>query len=153
MSEQPPQPSGQLPRPAEAAPLPYEPVPQAPPVSSPGPVRARPESESFRASGPTGGGRARSEAQLRESAGERLDQAADAARRLGHQARDQGGLAGRAEPVAYRVGDSLQNAASYVREHDVRGMREDVETSVRASPLKSLAIATVAGFVLGRMLK
>jgi ElaB/YqjD/DUF883 family membrane-anchored ribosome-binding protein len=93
------------------------------------------------------------EARLRDTAGHRLDQAADAARRLGHRVREQGGLAGRAEPIAYRVGESLQGAASYVRENDVRRMREDVETGVRAAPIKSLAIAAVAGFVLGRMIR
>ena len=140
MSEQPPQASGQLPRPGEAAHR-REPDPEMPPASDGDGYVPYPEAEP------------RGEARVRDSAGARLDQAADAARRLGHRVRDQGGLAGRAEPIAYRVGDSLQSAASYVREHDVDTMRGDVETGVRESPLKSLAIAAVAGFVLGRILR
>lgn len=157
MSEQPPQASGQLPRPDVRRPdrdaLGYDPDPEAPPPSAT--RAARPGgADDPGEQGPAGrSSRLEGEARVRGTAGDRLDQAADAARRLGHRVREQGGLAGRAEPVAYRVGDSLQSAASYVREHDVRSMREDVETGVRASPLKSLAMATVAGFVLGRMLR
>ena len=139
MSEQPPQASGQLPRPGAGAQR-REPDPAMPPMSD-GDGTAPREDRPY------------GEARVRDSAGARLDQAADAARRLGHRAREQGVLAGRAEPIAYRVGDSLQGAASYVREHDVGTMRDDVETGVRESPLKSLAIAAVAGFVLGRILR
>ena len=156
MSEQPPQPSGQLPRPGVRPTDPdvhgYDPDPEAPPMTAPRTARTQAAVDPGEAR-LQGSSRLQGEARVRDSAGDRLDQAADAARRLGHRVREQGGLAGRAEPVAYRVGDSLQSAASYVREHDVRSMREDVETGVRASPLKSLAIATVAGFVLGRMLR
>ena len=90
---------------------------------------------------------------IRARAGEGLDRAADAARRLGHRARDQGGLVGQAEPIAYRVGDSLQSAASYVRAHDVGDMRDDVEVGVRRSPLKALAFAALGGFLLGRLIR
>ena len=135
MSEQPPRASGHLPGPGEAEHRHLDPDPEAPPMAADRPDAPEPE------------------ARLRDTAGYRLDQAADAARRLGHRVREQGGLAGRAEPIAYRVGDSLQGAASYVRENDVRRMREDVETGVREAPIKSLAIAAVAGFVIGRMIR
>ena len=85
--------------------------------------------------------------------GQGLDYAADAARRLGHRARDRGGVVGQAEPIAYRVGDSLQSAASYVRDNDLADMRDDVEHGVRRSPIKALAIAAIGGFMLGRLLR
>lgn len=90
---------------------------------------------------------------IRARTGEGLDRVADAARRLGHRARDQGGLVGQAEPIAYRVGDSLQSAASYVRAHDLDDMRDDVEHGVRRSPLKALAFAALGGFLLGRLIR
>lgn len=151
MSEQPPRASGHLPLTPDATPHGLDPDPEAPPMN---PVAreatvagTRPYNASIqpRAVDP--------EERIRDSAGLGLDRAADAARRLGHKAREQGGLAAQAEPIAYRVGDSLQNAASYVREHDVLEMREDVEYGVRAAPFKSLAIAAVGGFLLGRLLR
>lgn len=93
------------------------------------------------------------EERIRAGASARLDQAADAARKLGHRVREQGGVAARTEPVAYRVGDSLQDAASYVRGHDLADMRDDVEDGVRAAPLKALAIAAATGFLIGRIIR
>lgn len=152
MSEQPPSASGHLPRPGEPSPHGLEPDPEAPPA---GAFTGRP---SHAGDGvPTAGAGTRAapdaEERLRGSAGDRLDRAADAARRLGHRAREQGGIAGRAEPLAYRVGDSLQDAARYLRGNDVRDMRQDLEGGVRASPIRSLAVAAVAGFLVGRMLR
>lgn len=157
MSEQPPRASGHLPPPGAEAAHRFDPDPEAPPMSAsprpasgpaPGIGTARPTPASGSAAP-----RPDPEKLIRSTAGGRLDQAADAARRLGHRAREQGGIAGRAEPIAYRVGDSLQNAASYVRDNDVQRMREDVEQGVRSAPFKSLAIAAVAGFLVGRMLR
>ena len=151
MSEQPPRASGHLPLPVESAPHRFEPDPEAPPMESARhatPVEAWP--------GRTAGAGlplTDAEERVRETAGEGLDRAADAARRLGHRAREQGGLAVHAEPLAYRVGDSLQSAASYVRDHDVRSMRDDVEVGVRAAPLKSLAMAALGGFLIGRLFR
>lgn len=149
MSEQPPRASGHLPLPGEAVPPRMDPDPEAP--------RMEPAPRGQPAGGPIGPTRGAPrhdpEERIRDSAGMGLDRAADAARRLGHRVREQGGMASHAEPIAYRVGDSLQHAASYVREHDVRSMRDDVELGVRASPLRALGIAAVGGFLLGRLLR
>ena len=93
------------------------------------------------------------EERVRALTSHQLDNAADAVRRMGRRAREQGGMAGRAEPVASTVGDRLQDAASYVRDHDVGRMREDLEGEVRASPIRSLVIAAAAGFLFGRLLR
>lgn len=151
MSEQPPRASGHLPLPADAAAHRFDPDPEAPPMD---PMTRQASGAGTRPAAPSSvEPRLDPEERLRDGAGLGLDRAADAARRLGHRAREQGGLAAQAEPIAYRVGDSLQNAASYVREHDVRDMREDVEFGVRTAPFKSLAIAAFGGFLLGRLLR
>ena len=147
MSEQPPRASGHVPFPGEGAGkterLEIDPESGAPPRDAFG----FPNLDVQR------GAVADPEERIRSRASEGLDRAADAARRLGHQVRDQGGIAGRAEPIAYRVGDSLQSAASYVRAHDLYDMREDVEDRVHRSPLKALAVAAVGGFLLGRLIR
>lgn len=103
--------------------------------------------------GVRGNGGGGAEERARGVASDQLDHAADAMRRLGRRARDQGGIAGKAEPIAGRVGDNLQDAARYVREHDVDDMRHDLEDEVRASPIRSLLIASAAGFLLGRLIR
>ena len=144
MSEQPPKASSHVPFPGEPKSTGFEPDPDAPvtghesaipPIGTPPAVPADPEER------------------LRARAGEGLDRVADAARRVGHRVREQGGLVGQAEPIAYRVGDSLQSAASYVREHDLVDMRDDVERGVHRSPIKALAVAAVGGFLLGRLIR
>ena len=162
MSEQPPRASGHLPLPGEAEAQRDRPEidPEAPSTAR----QAAPRDASISEATPrdaygfphldaVAGEVADPDERIRSRASEGLDRAADAARRLGHHVRDQGGIAGRAEPIAYRVGDSLQSAASYVRAHDLYDMREDVEDRVHSSPLKALAIAAVGGFLLGRLIR
>ena len=149
MSEQPPRASGHLPLPSDAVPHRFDPDPEAPPMDAAARAASLTPPPGVTGVPP----RPDTEERIRDTAGEGLDRAADAARRLGHRAREQGGIASRAEPIAYRVGDSLQSAASYVRDHDVQSMREDVEVGVRAAPLKALAIAAVGGFLLGRLFR
>jgi len=127
MSEQPPRASGHLPLPAESAPHRFDPDPEAPPM---GAAQGRAARERTLGDPLAQGASRTTEERVRERAGEGLDRAADAARRLGHRAREHGGLAAPAEPLAYRVGDTLQDAASYVREHDLVDMRDDVELGV-----------------------
>jgi hypothetical protein len=147
MSEQPPRGSSQVPFASGPEQRTVHPDPEAPAVGIP--HDAPPFAEPL----PPHIVPADSEERIRVRTGDGLDRAADAARRLGHRARDQGGLAGHAEPIAYRVGDSLQSAATYVRGHDLVDMRDDVETNVRRSPLKALAFAALGGFLLGRMFR
>ena len=147
MSEQPPRGSSQVPFASGPEQRSVHPDPEAPPIG------ARPVAESYAEPVPPYVPPIEAEERIRARTGEGLDMAADAARRLGHRAREQGGLAGRAEPIAYRVGDSLQSAATYVRGHDLVDMRDDVETNVRRSPIKALAFAALGGFLLGRMIR
>lgn len=93
------------------------------------------------------------ERKVRSAAGGGLDEAADAVRRLGRRAHERGGVAGRADPVAQRLGAGLETAAGYLRSHEVVDMRVDLEREVRQSPLRSLLIAGVAGFVVGRLIR
>jgi len=164
MSEQPPRASGHVPLPGEVETQrdELEIDPEAPAIRPGAPREAAPR-DAYAATPRDAYGFphldverdavADPEERIRSRASEGLDRAADAARRLGHQVRDQGGIAGRAEPIAYRVGDSLQSAASYVRAHDMYDMRDDVEDRVHRSPLKALAIAAVGGFLLGRLIR
>ncbi len=160
MSEQPPRASGHLPVTPESAPHRFDPDPEAPPMESGAqgdaartvgepPVSAETR-EARNAFAPLP---ADPEERIRVRAGEGLDRVADAARRLGHRVHDQGGVAAQAEPIAYRVGDTLQGAASYVREHDLAEMRDDVELGVRRSPIRALAVAAIGGFLLGRLIR
>ncbi|HEX6587610.1 MAG TPA: hypothetical protein VF039_01205 [Longimicrobiales bacterium] len=163
MSEQPPRASGHVPPPGETKPADrLEIDPEAPrsasgagrePVSRAEPVAPPRDAYGFPHLHDADGEYLDSEERVRARTSEGLDRAADAVRRVGHRARDQGGVVGRAEPIAYRVGDSLQSAASYVRAHDVYDMRDDVEERVHRSPLKALAIAAVGGFLLGRLFR
>ena len=147
MSEQPPRASSQVPFPGAPASDRLEPDPEAPATSA----RSRGgDEDSFDVVYAVPGA---TDDRIRHRASEGLDRAADAARRLGHRAREQGGFAGQAEPLAYRVGDSLQSAATYVRGHDLVDMRDDVEAGVHRSPLKALAFAAIGGFLLGRLIR
>jgi len=105
-----------------------------------------------RAGGPGGDG-ASAEERVRHAAGGRLDEAADAVRRLGRNAYERGGVARRVDPVAQRLGSGLESAAGYVRSHDVDAMRIDVESEVRENPVRSLLVAAGVGFLLGRLIR
>ncbi|MDQ3697007.1 MAG: hypothetical protein M3373_03130 [Gemmatimonadota bacterium] len=112
--------------------------------------------------------------QVRERAGElkatladKLDAGAD---RLRQRAADTGGkysppmaaagvdtgttevAAGR-EPmpqVSDKVASGMKSTADWLRNHDLDSMRSEVEEQVRTNPGRSLLIAAVAGYVLGK---
>ncbi len=90
---------------------------------------------------------------VRAQAGERLEQAAEAIHGAARRIADKGGAAARVAPAAHRVGSGFENAAEYVRARDAVEMRRDVEATVRANPLRSLAVAVVAGYFVGRILR
>ena len=46
----------------------------------------------------------------------------------------------------------LSDSADYVRSHDAKRMRADVETFVKSNPGPALAVAAAFGFLLGRAL-
>ena len=52
-----------------------------------------------------------------------------------------------------RLQSAARPVAEYVRGHDIDEMRTDLEREIRAHPIKSIAIAIGAGYVLGRIFK
>ncbi|MGH7477448.1 MAG: hypothetical protein ACRELD_14370 [Longimicrobiales bacterium] len=90
---------------------------------------------------------------VRGRAGAGLDQAAEALRRAGRHAEERGGFARRAAPTARRVAESFDETADYVRATDVAEMRDDLVRAVRRSPLRSVLIAAVAGYLFGRVVR
>lgn len=54
--------------------------------------------------------------------------------------------------AASTTADKLQATADYIRRNDVRAMMGDVEDVARRHPGPALAVAAVAGFLVGRAL-
>jgi ElaB/YqjD/DUF883 family membrane-anchored ribosome-binding protein len=52
--------------------------------------------------------------------------------------------------LAHATAEKLSSTADYVREHDVNRMMADVETVVKNNPGRSLLVAAVIGFLVGR---
>ena len=52
-----------------------------------------------------------------------------------------------------RASRAVEVSTDYLREHDLDEMRSDLEREIRAHPIKSIAIALGAGYVLGRIFK
>jgi ElaB/YqjD/DUF883 family membrane-anchored ribosome-binding protein len=48
---------------------------------------------------------------------------------------------------------SVQRAAHYVQEHSVKDVATGLEETVRSRPAASIAIAAVAGYLIGRALR
>lgn len=101
-------------------------------------------------SGPSSNGPGRA---VRDKAGEGLEHAGEALRRVARKAESKGGPASRVAPAADRLGESFDDAADYLRATELGEMRRDLETAVRSHPLRSLAIAAVAGYFMGRILR
>lgn len=55
--------------------------------------------------------------------------------------------------MAHKTANTMQATAEYVRGHDLRDMRADVETFVRKRPAASLIAAAAVGFLIGRRFK
>lgn len=66
------------------------------------------------------------------------------------QRSDEGGMQGAA---AGKAAEGMQAAAGYLKEHDTGELIEDVEHYVRSHPMRSLAGAVAAGFLVGRILR
>lgn len=79
----------------------------------------------------------------RESTAGALDRTATAV----HQTGDKVGNA------VHATGDGIQATADYLREKDLKGMMNDVNTLVRRYPGQSLAVAAVVGFAFARMFR
>jgi hypothetical protein len=48
---------------------------------------------------------------------------------------------------------AVEVSTEYLRDHDFDEMRTDLEREIRAHPIKSIAIALGAGYVLGRIFR
>jgi hypothetical protein len=61
--------------------------------------------------------------------------------------------ADRISGVAHGTADKLQAAADYIRETDLKAMREDIKDVVKRYPGPSLVVAAVLGFLVARSLR
>ena len=97
--------------------------------------------------------------QAREQAESKIDQyrhrAVDALHTGGSRARDLGERAPgqMATRMGRRAGERLDEAAEYVYQHSVREMSSDWGVWMKRNPGPSMAMAAVAGFMVGRALR
>jgi ElaB/YqjD/DUF883 family membrane-anchored ribosome-binding protein len=63
------------------------------------------------------------------------------------------GAAGARARLQARASRAVEVSSDYLREHDIDEMRTDLEREIRAHPIKSIAIALGAGYVLGRIFR
>jgi len=62
-------------------------------------------------------------------------------------------LQARAKPVVQRAGRAVETGSDYLRSHDIDEIRGDLEREIRAHPIKSIAIALGAGYLLGKIFR
>jgi ElaB/YqjD/DUF883 family membrane-anchored ribosome-binding protein len=82
-----------------------------------------------------------------------LDSAADALQSTASTLRNKVPGDNRLGAMANRAANSIEGAATYMREHDVRDIVTDVEGAVRRNPGPSLLIAAAFGFLLGTAIR
>jgi len=91
---------------------------------------------------------------VRETAGSGLESAAAAMDRAGSWVETKDGVpAAKAGSFAHSAADRLENAATYVRTHEMREFRRDLERQIDLHPLRSTLIALGAGFIVGQILR
>jgi len=88
----------------------------------------------------------------RDRVADRVDRMGDALERRALEMELQGGIKAKAAPAVRRASRAADVSAAYVRENDVKDMRNDLENSIREHPLRSMAIALGAGYLLARIL-
>lgn len=86
--------------------------------------------------------------EYRHKAADALESGAERARQLGERAPGQ-----RTSSMGRRAGESLEGAADYLNQHTLAQMSADCGMWMRRNPGPSLAMAAVAGFVVGRALR
>ena len=59
----------------------------------------------------------------------------------------------KAERLAHRAAEKIEDAASYVRGHDARAAGRDIQDFVKAHPAQSLVAAVTVGFIAGRIFR
>jgi hypothetical protein len=55
--------------------------------------------------------------------------------------------------IQARASRAVEVGSDYLRNHDIDEMRSDLEREIRAHPIKSIALALGAGYVLGRLFR
>jgi ElaB/YqjD/DUF883 family membrane-anchored ribosome-binding protein len=88
----------------------------------------------------------------REKAAAGVDRLGDRLHERAREMESRGGLQQKVAGPMHRAGDAADNAAEYVRTHDLGEVRDDLEQQIRAHPLVSVGIALGAGYLLGRIL-
>ena len=58
-----------------------------------------------------------------------------------------------AKPVVHRAGRAVETGTDYLRSHDFEEIRGDLEREIRAHPIKSIAIALGARYLLGKIFR
>lgn len=58
-----------------------------------------------------------------------------------------------AAPVVRTAADGVQRAAHYVQAHSVKDVLNGIERAARRRPAATIAIAVVAGFLVGRAIR
>ncbi|HEX2093588.1 MAG TPA: ferritin-like domain-containing protein [Longimicrobiaceae bacterium] len=76
-----------------------------------------------------------------------------AANRISHLVGGQDGEGGRMAGVANRLAGGIEGTARYVREGNLEELQTGFEEQVRRSPVQTLLVAALAGFVIGRILR
>ena len=91
----------------------------------------------------------------REQADMAKQQAASGMERVAGAVRErsEGANGSPAAQAGVKVADSMENAAGYLRSHDVNQMWSDVEAYAREHPAQALAGAVLTGFLVGRIIR
>lgn len=81
-----------------------------------------------------------------------VDRAGDTLERRAIEMELKGGVKAKAAPAIRRASRAADVSAAYVREKNITDMRADLESEIREHPLKSIAIALGAGYLLAKIL-
>lgn len=93
---------------------------------------------------------------VRQKVDERRSRAAEGVRGAADKMRSQAdSLPGgqRTSEAANMAADKVENAATYISEHDVDEIASDLERMIRQNPKEALIVAAGAGFLVGWMLR
>jgi ElaB/YqjD/DUF883 family membrane-anchored ribosome-binding protein len=90
----------------------------------------------------------------KETIEQNREQAASGMERAAEMVRGQVGEgSGLPAQAGTKVADTMESAATYLREHSTDDMMGDMERFVREHPAQAVAGAVIAGFVIGRVLR
>lgn len=86
-------------------------------------------------------------------AADRLDTVAGRIDRMADERLGGSGNRAKAGDLAHSAADTMESVASYLRNHDVQGLQQDLERQVRERPLQTLLIGVAAGWIVGKILR